>query len=65
MDIKNSFISKEEIKNKLNNTIKTNSEIKRNTIFEAEEISFNNFPSEKIDFDDFGFLLKYEKKKKK
>ena len=63
MDIKNSFILKEEIKNNLINTIKTNSEIKRNTIFEAEEISFMNFPSEKIDFDDFGFLLKYEKKK--
>jgi hypothetical protein len=63
MDIKNSFILKEEIKNNLINTIKTNSEIKRNTIFEAEEISFMNFPSEKIDFDDFGFLLKYEQKK--
>ena len=61
---KNSVISKNNIKNKLNNTIKNNEEINRDTIFEAEEISFKNFPSENIDYDDFGFLKKYNKNKK-
>ena len=51
-------LSNKEIESKIDETIKTNSEITRSIIYQAEDILYKNLPSEDLDYDEFGFLKK-------
>ena len=51
-------LSNKEIESKIDDAIKTNSEITRSIIYQADDISYKNIPSENLDYDEFGFLTK-------
>ena len=54
-------ISNKEIESKIENVIKTNSEITRSIIIQAEDISYKSLPTENLEYDQFGFSLKIVK----